>query len=45
MMINHITCTLKNLRDLCFTKQKIKTKNTFAEVAYSVLIVKCIDRT
>ena len=22
-----------------------KTKNTFAEVAYSVLIVKCIDRT
>ena len=45
MMINHIMGTSNSLTDLCFTKQKIKTKNTFAEVAYSVLIVKCIDRT
>ena len=26
--------------DLCFTKQRIKTKNTFAKVVYSVLVVK-----
>ena len=32
MMINHIMCTSKILRDLCFTKQKIKTKSGFAEV-------------
>ena len=36
MMINHITCTSKILTDLCFTKQKIKTKNCFVEVIYSV---------
>ena len=40
MMINHIMCTSKILTDLCFTKQKIKIKNTFAKVAYSVLVVK-----
>ena len=28
MMINHIMYTLKTLTDLCFTKQKIKTRNT-----------------
>ena len=33
-------CTSKILTDLCFTKQKIKTKNTFAKVVYSVLVVK-----
>ena len=33
-------CTLKNLTDLCFTKQKIKTKNDFSEAVYSVLAVK-----
>ena len=27
MMINHIMCTSKILTDLCFTKQKIKTKS------------------
>ena len=31
MMINHIMCTLKILTDLCFTKQKIKTKNGFVQ--------------
>ena len=31
---------IKVLTDLCFTKQKIKTKNTFAKVVYSVLVVK-----
>ena len=33
-------CTSKILTDLCFAKQRIKTKNTFAKVAYSVLVVK-----
>ena len=40
MMINCIMCTLKTLTDLCFPKQKIKIKNTFARVVYSVLVVK-----
>ena len=31
---------LKFLTDLCFTKQRIKTKNTFARVVYSALVVK-----
>ena len=28
------------LTDLCFTKQKIKTKNGFVKVVYSVLVAK-----
>ena len=40
IMINHIMCTSKILTDLCFTKQKIKTKNGFVEVVYNVLVVK-----
>ena len=40
MMINHIMCTLKILTGLCFTKQKVKTKNGFVEAVYSVLVVK-----
>ena len=28
------------LTDLCFTKQRIKTKNTFVRVLYSVLVIK-----
>ena len=36
MMINHIICTSKILADLCFTRQKIKIKNGFVEVAYNV---------
>ena len=30
----------KILTDLCFTKQKIKTKNGFVRVVYSVLVMK-----
>ena len=33
-------CTLNILTDLCFTKQKIKIKNGFVKVVYSVLVVK-----
>ena len=40
MMINHIMCTSKILTDLCFTKQKIKTKNGFVKVVYSVLVAR-----
>ena len=40
MVINRIMCTSKILTDLYSTKQKIKTKNTFAKVVYSVLVVK-----
>ena len=35
MMTSHIMCTSKISTDLYFTKQKIKTKNGFAEVVYS----------
>ena len=31
---------IEDLTDLCFTKQGIKTKNIFAKVVYSVLVVK-----
>ena len=40
MMINCIMSTSKTLTDLCFTKQRIKTKNTFVRVVYIVLVVK-----
>ena len=40
MVINRIMCTPKILTDLYFTKQGIKTKNTFVRVANSVLTVK-----
>ena len=40
MVINRIMYTSKILTDLCFTKQRIKTTNTFAKVVYSVLVVK-----
>ena len=33
-------CKLKILTDFCFTKQKIKIKNGFVKVVYSVLVVK-----
>ena len=39
-VISHIMCTSKILKDLCLTKQKIKTKNSFIGVAFSVLVVK-----
>ena len=40
MVVNHIMCTSKILTDLCFTKRKIKTKNTFLGAVCSVLVVK-----
>ena len=40
MKTNHVMCTFKILTDLCFTKQKIKIKNGFVKVVYSVLVVK-----
>ena len=40
MKTNHVMCTFKILTDLCFTKQKIKTKNSFVQVVSSVLAVK-----
>ena len=40
MKTNHIKCISKILTDLCFTKQKIKTKNTFEKDVYSALVVK-----
>ena len=36
--INSIVCISKSLTDLCFIKQKIKTKNTFVKVVYSALV-------
>ena len=33
-------CTLKILIGLCFTKQKIKTKNGFVNIVYSILVAK-----
>ena len=40
MKTSHSMCTSKILTDLCFTKQKPRTKNTFVKVVYSVLVVK-----
>ena len=39
MKTSHIMFTSKVVTDLCFTKQKIKTENTFAKTVYSVLVV------
>ena len=33
-------CISKILANLCLTKQKTKTKNTFVNIVYSVLAVK-----
>ena len=40
MMINDIMCTSKILIDLCFVKQKIKSKNGSVKVVYNVLVLK-----
>ena len=40
MVINRIMCTSNILNDLCFTKQRVKTKNTSVRVVYSVLVIK-----
>ena len=39
MKTSHIMCISKILTDLCFTKQRIKTKDTFAKAVYNVLVV------
>ena len=44
-MTNHIMYTSKILTDLCSIEQKIKIKNGFVKVVYSVLVAKCIDKT
>ena len=45
MVINSIMCTSKILTDMTnFTKQNIE-KQTFVRVLYSVLVVKCVDKT
>ena len=40
MKTSHIMCISKTLTDLYFKKQRIKIKNAFAKIAYSVLVVK-----
>ena len=40
MRINHTMSTSKTLTNLCAIKQSLKTKSTFAEIVYSVLVVK-----
>ena len=40
VLSRNIMCTSEILTDLCFIKQKIKTKNGFLEAVYSVLVVK-----
>ena len=40
MKTSHIMHTLKILTDLSFTKQKIKTRNSFTKVVFRVLVVK-----
>ena len=45
MKISLITCISKILTDSCVIKQKIKIKHIFANVVYSVLVVKNFDRT
>ena len=37
---SHIMCTSNTFTDLCFTQRTIKTKNSFARVVCSVLVVK-----
>ena len=37
---NHTMRTSKILTDLCFTEQKIKTKNGFVRVVYNVIVAK-----
>ena len=45
MKISSIMSISKVLTDLCVIRQKIKIKNTFADVVYNVLVVKNIART
>ena len=45
MKISSIISISKVLTNLCVIRQKIKIKNTFADVVYNVLVVKNIART
>ena len=45
MKTSHIMYISKVLTDLCFRKQRIKTKNTFVRAVYSVLVVKIGKRS
>ena len=40
MVLNRIMRTSEILTDLCFAKQRTKTKHAFVRVVYSVLVVK-----
>ena len=40
MKTSHIMCVSKFVTDLCFTNQKIKTKNTFVKVVSNALVVR-----
>ena len=42
MKASHIMCTSNVLTDLCFTKQRIKTKITFLRAVHSALVVKML---
>ena len=45
MKTSHIMCISKILADLCFKKQRIKTKKTSARVVYSALVVKMYSQS
>ena len=45
MKASNIMCISKILTDLCFTKQRTETKNAFARVVYTALVVNIVDRT
>ena len=40
MKISHIIVYIRILTDLCVIRQNIGLKNTFADIVYSVLLVK-----
>ena len=40
MSVSRIMSTLKILTDLCPIRQKIRTKNAFADIACNALVVK-----
>ena len=42
MKASHFMCTSNVLTDLCFTKQRIKTKITFLRAVHSALVVKML---
>ena len=39
MKTSHVMCTSKILTDLCFTKERIKTKPNFSRAVYRILVV------